>query len=289
MSCYALHSCCNTVATGPAFPRLSGKLSQVAHGTKLPAESSTASAQDSVPGPAASHVPVSGKAILRNPPSNHIEVEEENSSPSDSEDNEDVGPQRNLMAMGISKYLSHSNVEDANESDTSSSSNMESERASTRPVRLHHTQSLDDLNMHTVHFKVRDNANKFTKQQASTVRAMEHNLTKEQREILAKCQNKITQEQTQNQPETPDATPGPSSYIAKANFVDHNQEIDDSELDIEAQHEALHTWNQVHDEIQESLDGDQAEPENEMHHEDDFTTVRKSYKQTKASGKSTAL
>ncbi|KAK0474902.1 hypothetical protein IW261DRAFT_1648893 [Armillaria novae-zelandiae] len=295
MSRYALRSRRNTVATGPALSRVDSPLSELS-------ESGTASAQDSVPGPAASRVPASGKAALRNPPPNHVEVEEENSSPSDSEDDEDVGPRRNLTATGISKNLSRSNVEDANESDTSGSSNMESKRASSktdaeepatvqpaRPARLRHTQSLDDLNMHTVHFKERENANKLTKEQASTVRAAERNLTKEQREILAKHQNKITREQTQNQPESPDATPGPSSYIAKGKFVDRNQEIDDSELDIEAQREALHTWNQVHDEIQESLDGDQAEPENETHHEDDFTTVRKSSRRTKASGKSTAL
>lgn len=69
-----------------------------------------------------------------------------------------------------------------------------------------------------------------TKEQASTVRAAERNLTKEQREI---------------QSETPNATPGPSSYIAKGKFVDRNQEIDDSELDIDAQREALHTTRMI--------------------------------------------
>ncbi|KAK0489052.1 hypothetical protein IW261DRAFT_1557553 [Armillaria novae-zelandiae] len=129
MSRYALHSRRNAVATGPALPRVDSPLSElsveslpVVRRTKLPAEFSTASAQDSVPGPAASRVPASGKATLRNPPRTHVEVEEENSSPSDSEDDEDVGPQRNRTATGISKNLSRSNVEDANESDTSSSS-----------------------------------------------------------------------------------------------------------------------------------------------------------------------
>ncbi len=37
--------------------------------TKVLAEPSTASAQDSAPGPAASCVPAPGKAMLRNPPS----------------------------------------------------------------------------------------------------------------------------------------------------------------------------------------------------------------------------
>ncbi len=114
-----------------------------------------------------------------------------------------------------------------------------------RPARLHRTQSLDDLSKPTVHFKEQQKARKLTKEQASTVRAAECNLTAEQDEILAKHQDKITWEQTQNQPETPNATPGPSSYIAKGKFVDRNQEVDDSELDIEAQREALKNWNQV--------------------------------------------
>ncbi|KAK0183588.1 hypothetical protein F5146DRAFT_1089110 [Armillaria mellea] len=122
-----------------------------------------------------------------------------------------------------------------------------------------------------------------TKEQASTVRAAERNLTAEQREILAKRQDKITREQTQNRPETPNATPGPSSYIAKGKFVDRNQEVDDSELDIEAQHAALKNWNQVRDEIQESLDGDQDRSKTDN---DGFTAVGKSSKQTKASRKS---
>lgn len=165
MSRYALRSRRrNTVATGPALPRvdsalseLSGESPPVAPRTKIPAESSTASAQDSVPGPAASRVPASGKATLRNPPPARVEAEEESSSPSDSEDDEDVGSRRNPTATIISKNLSRSNVEDENESDTSSSSSMESERASSktdaeepatiqaaRPARLRRTQSLDD-------------------------------------------------------------------------------------------------------------------------------------------------
>ncbi|KAK0444199.1 uncharacterized protein EV420DRAFT_1484698 [Desarmillaria tabescens] len=105
MSRYALHSRRNTVATGPALPRvesplseLSGELSPDIRNTKIPAESSTASAQGSAPGPAASRVPASGNAVLRNPPSAYVQAEEEKSSPSDSEDDEDVSSQGNLTA-----------------------------------------------------------------------------------------------------------------------------------------------------------------------------------------------
>ncbi|PBK98285.1 hypothetical protein ARMGADRAFT_1130294 [Armillaria gallica] len=272
MSCYALHSCCNTVATGPALPRVDSPLSELS-------EPSTASAQDSAPGPAMEEV-TDTSAV----------------SSSDSEDDEIVGPQGNLTATNISKKnLSRSNVEDEVDSDTSSSS-MESEKASSKtdaeeptnvqpawPVRLHRTQSLDDLSKPTVHFKEQQKARKLTKEQASMVRAAEYNLTAEQHEILAKCQDKITWEQTQNPPETPNATPGPSFYIAKRNFVNCNQEVDDSELDIEAQHEVLNNWNQVHDEIQKSLNGDQVGSKIDN---DGFTAVRKSSKQTKASSKS---
>ncbi|PBK80781.1 hypothetical protein ARMGADRAFT_1039818 [Armillaria gallica] len=162
-------------------------------------------------------------------------------SSSDSEDDENVGSQGNLTAMNISKKnLSHSNVEDEVDSDTSSSS-MESEKASSKmdaeeptnvqpawPVRLRHTQSLDDLSKPTVHFKEQQKARKLTKEQAS-------------------------------------------------------MEVDDSELDIEAQREVLNNWNQVHDEIQESLDGDQVGSEIDN---DGFRAVGKSLKQTKASSKS---
>ncbi|KAK0451989.1 uncharacterized protein EV420DRAFT_1702118 [Desarmillaria tabescens] len=310
MSRYALRSRRNTVATGPALPRvesplseLSGELSPDIHNTKIPAESSTASAQGSAPGPAASRVPASGNATLRNPPSAHVQAEEEKSSPSDLEDDEDVSSQGNLTAAGISKKnLSRSNVEYDDESDTSSSSSsMESEKASSktdaeeptplqpaRPARLHRTQSLDDLSRNAVRFKEQHKAKKLTKEQASTVRAAERNLTAEQREILAKHQDKVAQKQARNPPETHNATPGPSSYVAKGKFADRNQEVDDSELDIEAQCEALKNWNQVRDEIQESLDGHQDELEPETHHEDGFAKVRKSSKRTKASGKSKA-
>ncbi|KAK0194505.1 hypothetical protein F5146DRAFT_1036161 [Armillaria mellea] len=174
--------------------------------------------------------------------------------------------------------LSRSNVEDENDSDTSSSSTEPEEASSktdaeeptkaplTRPARLRRTQSLDDLSRHT--------------EQASTVRAAERNLTAEQCEILAKRQDKITREQTQNRPETPNATPGPSSYIAKGKFVDRNQEVDDSELDIEAQHAALKNWNQVRDEIQESLDGDQDRSETDN---DGFTGSREASRKSKTS------
>ncbi|KAK0443876.1 uncharacterized protein EV420DRAFT_1648989, partial [Desarmillaria tabescens] len=215
MSRYALRSRRNTVATGPALPRvesplseLSGELSPDIRNTKIPAESSTASAQGSAPGPAASRVPASGNAALRNPPSAHVQAEEEKSSPSDSEDDEDVSSQGNLTAAGISKKnLSRSNVEYDDESDTSSSSSsMESKKASSktdaeeptplqpaRPARLRRTQSLDDLSRNAVRFKEQHKAKKLTKEQASTVRAAERNLTTEQREILAKRQDKVAQ------------------------------------------------------------------------------------------------
>ncbi len=222
MSHYALHSCHNTVATGPALPRVDSSLSELSdetlsdiHHIKVLAEPSTASAQDSAPGPAASHVPAPGKATLKNPPSTQVQMEEVTDtfavSSSNSENDENVGSQGNLTAMNISKKnLSHSNVEDEIDSDTSNS-NMESEKASSEmdaeepinvqlawPVRLCHTQSLDDISKHTVHFKEQQKARKLTKEQASMVRAAEHNLTAKQHKILAKCQDKITWEQTQN-------------------------------------------------------------------------------------------
>ncbi|KAK0455360.1 uncharacterized protein EV420DRAFT_1481588 [Desarmillaria tabescens] len=91
MSRYALRSCRNTVATGPALPRVESPLSELS-------ESSTASAQGSAPGPAASCVPASGNVALRNPPSAHVQAEEEKSSPSDLEDDQDVSSQGNLTA-----------------------------------------------------------------------------------------------------------------------------------------------------------------------------------------------
>ncbi|PBK71039.1 hypothetical protein ARMSODRAFT_1017807 [Armillaria solidipes] len=160
MSRYALHSCHSTVATGLALPRvnsplseLSGELSPDVPHTKVLAEPSTASAQDSAPGLAVSRVPVSGKATLRNPPSTRVQMEE-----------------------------------------------------------------MTD-----------------------------------------------------------------TSVVSFSDSKDDENEVDDSELNIEAQCEVLKNWNQVHDVIQESLDGDQVVSETDN---DGFTVVGKSLKQTKASSKS---
>lgn len=81
--------------------------------------------------------------------------------------------------------------------------------------------------------------------------------------------------------QTPIATSGPSSYIAKGKFVDHNQEIDDTELDVEAQREALETWNQARDINQKVPEGDVSHSEARPEVEDGFTTVRKSSKHNK--------
>ncbi|KAG7446092.1 uncharacterized protein BT62DRAFT_920132 [Guyanagaster necrorhizus] len=102
--------------------------------------------------------------------------------------------------------------------------------------------------------------------------------------MLAKHQNKLMEDKGQEQPtasQTPIATSGPSSYIAKGKFVDHNQEIDDTELDVEAQYEALETWNQARDINQEVSEGNVSYLEVCPEVEDGFMTVRKSSKHNK--------
>ncbi|KAK0473605.1 hypothetical protein IW261DRAFT_1423526 [Armillaria novae-zelandiae] len=111
---------------------------------------------------------------------------------------------------------------------------------------LHHTRSLDDLHMHAIHFADKGaKREKLTKEQVRTVEAAEQGLTAEQQEILRKHCNSLTKEKGQEHPHSPSPTPGPSCAISKGKFVDCNLEIDDDELDPEAQREALETWNQV--------------------------------------------
>ncbi|KAG7443746.1 uncharacterized protein BT62DRAFT_1033279 [Guyanagaster necrorhizus] len=104
----------------------------------------------------------------------------------------------------------------------------------------------------------------------------EWNLTTAQQEMLAKCQNKLTEDKGQEQPtasQTPMTTSGSSSYIAKEKFVNHNQKIDDTELDVKAQFP----------------EGDVSHLEGHPEVEDSFTTVRKSSKHNKQKERSQRL
>ncbi len=193
---------------------------------------------------------MSGGTALGSSPLAHAQAEEEDSSPS--EKLEDVGFNRNLAVEVSDNDSSPSNID--NEKDYELSTSSISEKAScsmdaeesnktVRPVRPCCTQSLDDLGKHGVHFEILHKGRKLTKEQLSTVKVAEWNLTAAQREMLDRHQTKLTKEGREQSTASHmlAATPGPSSYIAKGKFVDQNQEIDDTKLDIEAQHKALET------------------------------------------------
>ncbi|KAK7461817.1 hypothetical protein VKT23_008248 [Stygiomarasmius scandens] len=94
--------------------------------------------------------------------------------------------------------------------------------------------------------------NLLTEEQAETVRIAENGLTEEQRQAIANRDKfvqetqlysvQIASESEETQPEEA----GPS-YVQKGKFVDNENDIDDSELNVEQQKKALDEWNRVRD------------------------------------------
>ncbi|KAG7450082.1 uncharacterized protein BT62DRAFT_1050482 [Guyanagaster necrorhizus] len=270
---YPLCSHRNTTVV-PATPGMDSPLSQLS-------DSSTTSTQGATPVLAVSHVPASGATVLRNLPLAHAQAEEEDSN--HSEKSEDVGFKENLITEVSDNDSSCSDVDNGNDYESSTSSifekashitDAEESNRTARPARLRHTQSLDDLGKHEVHFGGLHKGRKLMKEQLSTIDAAEQNLTTAQQEMLAKRQNKLMEDKGREQPtasQTPMATSGPSSYIAKEKFVDHNQEIDNTELDTQ-------------DINQKVSEGDVSHSEAHPEVEDGFMTVRKSSKHNKQKG-----
>ncbi|KAK0219047.1 hypothetical protein IW262DRAFT_1298146 [Armillaria fumosa] len=268
MSRYPLRSR-QTTSVIPATPGMDSSLSEMT-------ENGAASALGSVTPPAASREPAAGSSELRDSSSSRATVEAGKIS-LPSEEPEGVGT-HGIPARGASEdelsdeNVLHSEIED--ESDTSdatstseisaSLSDSQEPRTAARPSKLRRTKSLDDLEIHAIHFANKNGKTKgLTKEQVRTVRAAEQSLTEEQREILLKCRSSLTKEKGQEHPPSPSPTPGPSSAISKGKFADCNQEISDGELDPEAQREALETWNQVRD-INEEAESNLSDPEHEF-------------------------
>ncbi|KAK7025593.1 hypothetical protein VNI00_015886 [Paramarasmius palmivorus] len=117
------------------------------------------------------------------------------------------------------------------------------------------TKSLDDLrrkksNKNQLRFNVP--IDYLSEEQASTVRAAEENLTPAQRAAID-MRNRNLQARVEDASDSSDSepTPGPSSKpsnaISKGKFADRENEIDDEELDPQAQRAALESWNAVRD------------------------------------------
>ncbi|KAJ3884479.1 hypothetical protein GG344DRAFT_71316, partial [Lentinula edodes] len=101
---------------------------------------------------------------------------------------------------------------------------------------------------------------KLTKEQKATVKAAEQRMTPAQREIINN-QNIAIQKQQQARSYSKPQEVGPSSYVTKGKFVDHNNEVCDAELNIEVQKAELNHWNTAHGSIGAKNISSDVEPE----------------------------
>ncbi|KAJ3862077.1 hypothetical protein EV359DRAFT_83696 [Lentinula novae-zelandiae] len=81
-----------------------------------------------------------------------------------------------------------------------------------------------------------------------SLKAAEQRMTPAQHEIINN-RNLAIQKQQQAHSYSKPQDVGPSSYVAKGKFVDHNNEVCDTELNIEAQKAELNHWNAAHGSI----------------------------------------
>ncbi|KAK0470703.1 hypothetical protein IW261DRAFT_1612499 [Armillaria novae-zelandiae] len=259
MSHYPLRSR-QTTSVVPATPGMDSPLSEMS-------DNGAVSALGSITPPAASREPAAELSELRESSTSHATAEAGKFS-LPSEEPDGVETQGTPERETSEDKLSYENVLDSQIEDDSDTSDTSS--TSGTSVSL-----LDDLEMHTIRFANQDDKKeKLTKEQVKTVQAAEQSMTVEQRDILRKHCNSLTKEKGREHPPSPSPTPGLSSAIAKGKFVDHNLEIDDSELDPEAQREALETWNQVRD-INEEVEAHSSDPEH------GFQAVKKKHRKSK--------
>ncbi|KAJ3861192.1 hypothetical protein EV359DRAFT_84557 [Lentinula novae-zelandiae] len=146
-----------------------------------------------------------------------------------------------------SEYVNQSNVDEINENSSGLSSAPDSEddgQGLWTTVQSRRSKSLDNLKTRKDFFKPA----KLTKEQKATVKAAEQRMTPAQCEIINN-QNLAIQKQQQARSYSKPQDVGPSSYVAKGKFVDHNNEVCDTELNIEVQKAKLNHWNAAHGSI----------------------------------------
>ncbi|KAF8826085.1 hypothetical protein HHX47_DHR6000557, partial [Lentinula edodes] len=146
-----------------------------------------------------------------------------------------------------SEDVNRSNVDEINENSLGLSSAPDSEDDGQGPwttVQSRRSKSLDNLKTRKDFFK----PDKLTKEQKATVKAAEQRMTPAQREIINN-RNIAIQKQQQARSYSKPQEVGPSSYVTKGKFVDHNNEVCDAELNIEVQKAELNHWNTAHGSI----------------------------------------